>query len=127
MGGSLKKGSACMIDHRPVKISSYITIQNGKHGAAKAHFFGIDLFNDKKYEEVKSTDMTVQVPYVTKEMFTVIDAEDDESTCTLMDQKGALVHTIRLPQEFLQGATDIRKRMVKSLDEENELKVTVIS
>jgi translation initiation factor 5A len=52
---SVKKGSLIMLKGHPCKCVEYSTSKPGKHGAAKIHFIGIDIFTGKKHEEIISS------------------------------------------------------------------------
>jgi len=52
-----------ILDH-PTKIADYTVSKPGKHGTAKVHFVGVDLFTNKKYEEIFCTSENVMVPNV---------------------------------------------------------------
>ncbi|CAJ1446329.1 unnamed protein product, partial [Effrenium voratum] len=48
--GTIKKGSYVMLKGHPCKIMEVTTFSPGKHGHAKAHMVGLDIFTGKKYE-----------------------------------------------------------------------------
>ena len=47
--------------------------KTGKHGHAKVHLTGVDIFTGKKYESVESSSHNVEVPIVTKKEYDLID------------------------------------------------------
>ena len=47
--GSIRKGDYCMLLDHPTRIADINLSKPGKHGAAKVHFVGVDLFTNKKY------------------------------------------------------------------------------
>ena len=59
------------IKGRPVKIVDYSTSKTGKHGHAKAHIIGIDIFTQKKLEELCPTTHNMDVPNVTRTEYQV--------------------------------------------------------
>merc|ERR1712224_229681 len=65
-GGDVKKGGYCMLKNQPCKVVDYSTSKAGKHGAAKAHIVGIDIFTAKKVEESTGTGAQVEIPDVKK-------------------------------------------------------------
>lgn len=71
--GSLKKGAYAMLKGHPCKITDMSTSKAGKHGHAKASVVGNDLFTNKKYEDAFPTSHNVEVPFVTKKEYQLMD------------------------------------------------------
>ena len=55
-----------MLKGHPCKVVDYSTSKTGKHGHAKAHIIGIDIFTGKKHEDLCPTSHNMSVPNVTK-------------------------------------------------------------
>ena len=47
---SIKKNGYAVLKGRPCKVVETSTSKTGKHGHAKVHMVGIDIFSGKKYE-----------------------------------------------------------------------------
>ena len=70
--GSLKKGGYVMLKQRPCKIVEYTKSKTGKHGSCKAHIIGLDIFSDKKIEELVPTSHNIAVPYVERNEYQIV-------------------------------------------------------
>lgn len=60
-----------LIKEHPCKIADMSTSKTGKHGGAKVHLVGIDIFTDKKYEELCGSTHNMDVPTVTRKDYQV--------------------------------------------------------
>jgi len=95
--GSIKKGGFMVISGRPCKVVDYSTAKTGKHGHAKASITGIDIFNDRKYEDSLPTSHNVEVPNIKRTEYQVMSIQDDY--CDLIDEQGNMRSDLRLPDE----------------------------
>lgn len=71
--GSLKKGAYVMLKGHPCKITDVSTSKAGKHGHAKASVFGKDIFTNKAYEDSAPTSHNIDIPFVSKKEYTLLD------------------------------------------------------
>lgn len=118
---ALRKNGFVMIKGRPCKIVEMSTSKTGKHGHAKVHLVGIDIFNGKRYEDLCPSTHNIDVPNVSRIDFQLIDISDD-GFVTLMTDKGDTRDDLRLPDGEL--ATRIKEEFAK---DDNTVLVTVIS
>jgi len=118
---ALRKGGHVMIKGRPCKIMEMSTSKTGKHGHAKVHLVGLDIFTNKKYEDLCPSTHNIDVPNVNRCDFQLIDISDD-GYVSLMNDKGDTRDDLRLPDGEL--GTKIREDFGK---EETSVIVTVMS
>eukprot|EP00316_Scyphosphaera_apsteinii_P022219 CAMPEP_0119311114 /NCGR_PEP_ID=MMETSP1333-20130426/21769_1 /TAXON_ID=418940 /ORGANISM="Scyphosphaera apsteinii, Strain RCC1455" /LENGTH=162 /DNA_ID=CAMNT_0007315425 /DNA_START=68 /DNA_END=556 /DNA_ORIENTATION=+ len=64
--GHIRKGSYIMVRARPCRVLSVDTKAPGKHGHAKCHFVGQDLFTSNKMELIVPAGHNTPVPVVKK-------------------------------------------------------------
>jgi translation initiation factor 5A len=73
---ALRKGGYVVIKGRPCKIVDMSTSKTGKHGHAKVHLVAIDIFTNKKLEELCPSTHNMDVPIVTTETYELLDIDD---------------------------------------------------
>jgi len=92
---SLRKGGFCVIKGRPVKIMEMSTSKTGKHGHAKVHMVGIDIFTTKKYEDICPSTHNMEVPVVTRKDYQVLGMNDE--FVELLEDNGGVKNDLRAP------------------------------
>ncbi|KAM8916960.1 eukaryotic translation initiation factor 5A-1-like isoform 1-T1 [Spinachia spinachia] len=115
---ALRKNGFVMIKGRPCKIMEMSTSKTGKHGHAKVHLTGLDIFTQKKYEDICPSTHNMDVPHVTRKDYQVIDVAD--GFLSLMDDGGATREDLKLPEG------DIGKEIEKKFDNGDNFMVTVL-
>jgi len=117
---ALRKNGFVIIKERPCKIVEMSTSKTGKHGHAKVHMVGIDLFTQRKYEDICPSTHNMMVPHVNRKEYSLIDVSDDGFVSLLDEDKSETRDDIKLPEGDL-GA-EIRAK----LENDESVKVTVL-
>ena len=111
---ALRKNGHVLLKERPCKIVDMSTSKTGKHGHAKVHLIGIDIFNGRKYEDLCPSTHNMDVPIVTRLDFTLLDIDGDYMS--LMDQAGSTKDDVRVPEgelgEQIRNDFDAGKELV---------------
>lgn len=68
---SLRKGGYVVIKEHPCKIVEMSTSKTGKHGHAKVHMVALDIFTNKKYEDICPSTHNMSVPTVQRNDYQV--------------------------------------------------------
>ena len=97
------------------------TSKTGKHGHAKCHFVGIDIFSGKKLEDIVPSSHNCDVPHVTRTDYQLIDISEDGFVSLLTESR----HT----KDDLKLPTDeqLLAQIKAGFDEGKDLVVTVMS
>jgi len=117
---ALRKNGFVMIKGRPCKIVEMSTSKTGKHGHAKVHLVALDIFTNKKYEDICPSTHNMDVPNVKRRDFQLIDIADD-GYLSLMDDQGQTRDDLQVPEGTLGG--EIRT----SFDDGKDIMCTVLS
>jgi len=122
---ALRKSGYVMIKSRPCKIVEMSTSKTGKHGHAKVHMVGIDIFTGKKYEDICPSTHNMSVPNVKRIEYSLIDIDND-GYVSLMDDSSDTRSDIKLPEGELgieiktkfENGDAIKVTVLKALGEE---------
>merc|ERR1712232_81232 len=104
MGGELRKGSHVMLKGHPCKVAEISTPKTGKHGHAKAHIVGLDIFTSKKYEDLCPTSHNLEVPFVKRTEYQLLNADSGTG------EVSRLTKTRRCRRKFWQPSRRGRPR-----------------
>ncbi|ESR52009.1 eukaryotic translation initiation factor 5A [Citrus sinensis] len=96
--GTIRKNGYIVIKGRPCKVVEVSTSKTGKHGHAKCHFVGIDIFNGKKLEDIVPSSHNCDVPHVTRTDYQLIDISED-GFVSLLTENGNTKDDLRLPTD----------------------------
>ena len=85
------------------------TSKTGKHGHAKVHLVGIDLFTGKKYEDICPSTHNMDVPVVKRADYQLLDIADD-GFLSLMEESGNTREDIKLPDSDV--GTEVKTKFI---------------
>merc|ERR1711872_768585 len=119
---ALRKGGHVMIKGRPCKIVEMSTSKTGKHGHAKVHLVALDIFTDKKLEDICPSTHNMDVPNVQRKDYQLLDIVDD--FLSLMDDTGEQREDVPVPEGKV--GDEIREKHENN-DEGNIISVTLLS
>lgn len=116
---ALRKNGFVIMKGRPCKIVEMTVSKTGKHGHAKVHLVGLDIFTGKKYDDACPSTHNMDVPHVRRREFELLNVSN-EGFLEMMSE-GIMKEDVRVPEGDL--GEEIRRRF-----ENNEsLIITVIS
>jgi len=93
---ALRKNGFVVIKQRPCKIVEMSTSKTGKHGHAKVHLVAIDIFTNKKLEDLSPSTHNMEVPHVTRKEYQLLDITDD-GFLSLMSDDGTTKDDVKIP------------------------------
>nr|CAB3451682.1 unnamed protein product [Digitaria exilis] len=111
--GAIRKSGYIVIKNRPCKVVDVSTSKTGKHGHAKCHFVGIDIFNGKKLEDI--------VPHVERTEYQLIDISED-GYVSLLTESGNTKDDLKLPTD-----ENLQAQIKSGYDDGKDLILTVMS
>ncbi len=104
------------------QVVNVSTSKTGKHGHAKCNFTALDIFTNKKCEDIVPSTHGTSVPFVKRTEYTLLDISDD-GFVSLMDEAGDTREDIQLPGFPETFADEIRA----DFESGKTLSVTVLS
>merc|ERR1711994_494710 len=116
---ALRKNGFVMIKGRPCKIVEMSTSKTGKHGHAKVHLVALDIFTNKKYEDICPSTHNMDVPNVKRRDFQLLTIED--GYLSLMDDAGNTREDLKKPDG------EVGEEIDKHMDNETDILCTVLS
>ncbi|CAG8476169.1 1568_t:CDS:2 [Paraglomus occultum] len=116
---ALRKNGYVVLKGRPCKIVEMSTSKTGKHGHAKVHLVGLDIFTGKKLEDISPSTHNMDVPNVTRTEYSVLNIDD--GFLSLMNSDGSTKDDVRLPEG------ELGEKIEADFNEGKELLVTIIT
>ena len=131
--GELRKGSHVMLKGHPCKVAEVTSSKTGKHGHAKCHIIGIDIFTSKKYEDLCPASHNMAVPFVKRNEYQCLTADLSSGEVSLLTPEGETRDDLNLPMFVKIGEpTDddvkLSELIAKEVESgEKEVLITVLS
>eukprot|EP01100_Stratorugosa_tubuloviscum_P013844 TRINITY_DN711_c1_g1_i1.p1 TRINITY_DN711_c1_g1~~TRINITY_DN711_c1_g1_i1.p1 ORF type:complete len:159 (-),score=69.93 TRINITY_DN711_c1_g1_i1:757-1233(-) len=116
---AIKKNGFAVLKGRPCKVVETSTSKTGKHGHAKVHMVGIDIFNGKKYEEICPSTHNMDVPVIKRSEYSLMDITDDNYVSLLLHD-GSERNDLQLP------TSEIGVNLRKAFDDGKDIVVAII-
>ena len=116
---ALRKGGFVVLKGHPCKVVDMSTSKTGKHGSAKVNLVGIDIFTAKKYEEFAPSTSNMEVPFVSRNEYTLLNVDD--GYLSLMLASGDTKDDVKLPEG------ELGEQIKAAFDEGRDLLVAVIA
>merc|ERR1740138_1460712 len=110
-----------MIKGKPCKVIEITTSKTGKHGHAKAHIVALDIFTGKKLEDLCPTSHNIEVPFVKRTEYQLLNADPATGEVSLLLEDGTTKDDLNLPCFNTQGEpTEDDVKVQKEICEEFE-------
>ncbi|KAM4606387.1 eukaryotic translation initiation factor 5A-1 isoform 1-T2 [Polymixia lowei] len=116
---ALRKNGFVVLKGRPCKIVEMSTSKTGKHGHAKVNLVGIDIFTNKKYEDMCPSTHNMDVPAIKRLDYQLVNITD--GYMSLMADNGDVREDLRVPE------SDVGKDIEAKFDAQEDFLVTVLS
>jgi len=124
--GALRKGGHAMLKGKPCKVIDIAVSKTGKHGHAKCAITGIDIFTNKKVEDMCPSSHNMEIPNVARVEYTLLDIDEDSGNVSCLLENGDTKEDLNLPKTSDGNWEDVSEQIIKEYGEGKSLIVTVL-
>merc|ERR1712072_838178 len=115
---ALRKNGHVVIKGRPCKIVDMSTSKTGKHGHAKVHLVAIDIFTNKKLEDLSPSTHNMDVPNVVRVEYQLVNIDD--GFLNLMTNEGVSKDYVKVPEG------EVGDQIQQMFDDGKDVLVTIV-
>jgi len=115
---ALRKNGHVVIKDKACKIVEMSTSKTGKHGHAKVHLVGIDIFTGKKLEDICPSTHNMDVPSINRTEYELCSIDD--GFMSLMNDQGDMRSDLKIPDG------DVGKDITDKFENDDTVTVTVL-
>ncbi len=123
--GQIRVGGYMCIKEKPCKVTAVSTSKTGKHGHAKCNFTALDIFTNKKYEDIIPATHNTTIPVVTRKDYDLVDISED-GFISCMDDNGDMREDVKLPEHPENYARELTLAFEKANEEGKTLSISVL-
>jgi translation initiation factor 5A len=116
---ALRKNGFVVLKGKACKIVEMSTSKTGKHGHAKVHLVGIDIFTGKKSEDICPSTHNMQVPNVVRKELEVVDITDD-GFFSLMSEDGDMRDDLKLTENCTHTTPEQVRELISQAEANGE-------
>jgi len=127
---AFRKNEFIVLKGRPCKVVEMSTSKTGKHGHAKVHIVGLDIFTSKKYEDICPSTHNMEAPVVKRKDYQLMSINEDGFVSLLNLDSCEEKEDLKLPEgelgqqirdAFEKDETGILLTVVNAMGEESIL------
>jgi len=122
---ALRKNGFVVLKNKACKIVEMTTSKTGKHGHAKVHLTGLDIFTGKKYEDMCPSTHNMQVPNVTRSELEVLDISED-GFFSLMSEDGVTRDDLKLTDNCTPNSADAIRELLANAEAAGERLIATV-